>query len=651
MFTTVRARLIALASISMAAIAALGFGVLTFQISDAAPLEKERLGVPLLEPLRVGTVSVLRLVLGSMEGESGAAATLARRGAEGIRKAAADLKGIAASTVPAAVPAAVADALRAAADRLGELEASIKGSTVPIDPPINALQALMAGFAQVDRAYGLVQDTDPPTDFAIANAITEMPALVEALASVVRFNIANASPLLKIRFHRAEGRLLANLERMRSNAERSVAGRFAEGMRQATEAAYRDVFDRLGDTARRGVDPSDAIEVLWESIETAIGQSVEIRATEAGRMLIVTIAGVASGGVLILVLMAVVLRNLNFGIAGLMGAMTEMKRGNYQAGVPFAGRRDEIGRMAQMLVSFRDGLRERATLEQAERDSAERLRTTATEVVEVVDAIELAASEIAQGSDDLSHRTEEQAATLEEMVSTMEQISSTVQQNATHASLAREMATAAQGVAERGAACMADMTGAMGGIETSATRITEIVQVMEEISFQTKLLALNAAVEAARAGEAGRGFAVVAQEVRSLAERSRQASQQIRGMIGASQEQVHLGVEAASTARGALEEIVMAVGHVCGLMPEIAAASREQAQSIAEINKALADFDSNTQKNAALVEESSAASRSLAGQASQLAGLMTPFRGQAGAAPVAGKGLLPEKTAAASGEF
>ena len=158
----------------------------------------------------------------------------------------------------------------------------------------------------------------------------------------------------------------------------------------------------------------------------------------------------------------------------------------------------------------------------------------------------------------------------------------------------------------------------------------EIVQVMQEIAFQTKLLALNAAVEAARAGEAGRGFAVVAQEVRSLAERSRQALLQIRDLNGESKAQVERGVGAARSAGVAFTEILESIRRVAELMPEIALASEEQASAITGINHSLSDLDGNTQKNATLVEQSLAASCALAEQAAHLASLMETFRSDDG---------------------
>ena len=301
--------------------------------------------------------------------------------------------------------------------------------------------------------------------------------------------------------------------------------------------------------------------------------------------------------------------------------------------VPYTDRRNEIGAMARALEVFRRRLGERDALEEAERRRTANLRATAAEVVVAVDTIQSAAREIAQGGDDLSRRTESQVSSLEEMVAVMGRIGATVARNAEHAKRAREMAAASHQVAERGAGSMGEMEAAMDGIEGSSKRVIEIVQIMQEIAFQTKLLALNAAVEAARAGEAGRGFAVVAQEVRSLAERSRQALLQIRDLNGESRAQVERGVGAAQSAGIAFTEILESIRRVAELMPEIAHASEEQASAITGINHSLSDLDGNTQKNATLVEQSLAASCALAEQATHLASLMETFRKEGGATP------------------
>ena len=260
-----------------------------------------------------------------------------------------------------------------------------------------------------------------------------------------------------------------------------------------------------------------------------------------------------------------------------------------------------------------------------------RMSHTATRVAESVQAIRAASGEISQGSSDLASRTERQASALQQMVATMTEISATVSMNAQNSEKSRQHAAEALASAVDGGKAVSSVVTAMSGIETSATRIAEIIQVMEEISFQTKLLALNAAVEAARAGESGKGFAVVAQEVRSLADRSRQASQQIRDLIAVSSKEVGQGVKLSGEAGEALTSIIDTVRRVAEIAPEIAAGSREQARSITEINKALGDLDAATQQNAALVEESSAAAASLADQAGQLVTVVAGFRSDDGA--------------------
>ena len=341
------------------------------------------------------------------------------------------------------------------------------------------------------------------------------------------------------------------------------------------------------------------------------------------------------GGAIALAIAVLVTASLRIGagitrpLTAMTAAMGAMAGGDLAVPLPPAAgshRRDEIGAMIQALAVFRDRLREREALQAAERERTAHLRETAAGVVVAVDAIQSAAHEIAQGGEDLARRTEMQVSSLDQMVAAMAQIATAVGHNAGHARQAREMSSVSHEVAERGAGCMSEMVEAMGGIQASSTRVVEIVQIMQEIAFQTKLLALNAAVEAARAGEAGRGFAVVAQEVRMLAERSRQALQQIRDLNGESQHQVERGVGAAHAAGTALREILDSVRAVAALMPEIAVASEQQANAIGGVNRTLADFDSNTQKNATLVEQSLAASQSLADQSTHLVSLMAPFR-------------------------
>jgi methyl-accepting chemotaxis protein len=252
---------------------------------------------------------------------------------------------------------------------------------------------------------------------------------------------------------------------------------------------------------------------------------------------------------------------------------------------------------------------------------------TADSIAGAVESIRAAASEISQGSNDLARRTERQASALQETVATMAEISASVVNNAGNSEKARKLAAEAQTRAETGGEAVTRVVDAMTLISTSSARIAQISQAMEEISFQTKLLALNAAVEAARAGDSGKGFAVVAHEVRALADRSREASQQIRNMIDESAREVGRGVEVAGAAGEALNSIIAIVQGVAEIAPEIAAGSREQSRSIVEIKKALADLDTATQQNAALVEQNAASVASLADQAHRIVDVLARYRG------------------------
>ncbi|PWC75804.1 methyl-accepting chemotaxis protein [Azospirillum sp. TSH64] len=252
-----------------------------------------------------------------------------------------------------------------------------------------------------------------------------------------------------------------------------------------------------------------------------------------------------------------------------------------------------------------------------------------SEIVQRIDhaagSIAIASREVAEGSMDLSERTEQQASSLEETAASMEQLAATVRSNADNAQQVNGFATEARTAASRGGQVATSAVEAMRRIEQSSQKISDIIGVIDEIAFQTNLLALNAAVEAARAGDAGRGFAVVAQEVRQLAQRSAQASKEIKALIMDSGGQVREGVDLVRSAGSSLTEIVSGIGRVADLVSEIARATAEQASGLDEVNIAIAQMDEMTQKNAALVEESTAAARSLEDQADQLRQQMTFF--------------------------
>ncbi|MCJ7926630.1 MAG: methyl-accepting chemotaxis protein [Pantoea vagans] len=284
------------------------------------------------------------------------------------------------------------------------------------------------------------------------------------------------------------------------------------------------------------------------------------------------------------------------------------------------------------------------------------LQNIITNVRDGVSSVARASAEIAAGNTDLSSRTEQQSAAVVQTAASMEELSSTVKQNAENAHHASQLATDASVNAGRGGEIIRDVIVTMNNISQSSGKIGEIIHVINSISFQTNILALNAAVEAARAGEQGRGFAVVAGEVRNLAQRSSLAAKEIETLIRESLDRVHDGSEFVERAGSTMDDIVRSVSQVKDIMGEIAAASDEQNRGISQIATAMAEMDTTTQQNAALVEESSAAASSLEAQADDLEKTVAVFRLSAGqnsisrAAPALAPRLVPAMPVKASAE-
>ncbi len=284
---------------------------------------------------------------------------------------------------------------------------------------------------------------------------------------------------------------------------------------------------------------------------------------------------------------------------------------------------DEVGQLMQSLEQAR------ASLEKVI------LQTRQTS-----DNIQVAATEVATGNQDLAARTEAAASNLEQTASSMEEITATVRQSAEAAAQANQLAATATEVAQRGGAVVSQVVTTMDDINQSSRKIADIIGVIDSIAFQTNILALNAAVEAARAGEQGRGFAVVASEVRNLAGRSAQAAKEIKDLISASVDKVQTGSQLVQSAGSTMEEIVASVQRVTDVMAEITAAAAEQSNGIAQVNVAVTKLDQMTQQNAALVEQSSAAAESLRDQAHGLADVVSVFK-VSGAVGVSRTGSAP----------
>ena len=290
-----------------------------------------------------------------------------------------------------------------------------------------------------------------------------------------------------------------------------------------------------------------------------------------------------------------------------------------------AGRSGDLLKMSHAINSLLESMS----------DIVSRVKNAAREVLR-------GAEEISQGNANLSQRTEEQSSSLEETASSMEQMTSTVKQNADNAGQANQLATAARDQAEKGGTVVGNAVRAMTEINDSSRKIADIIGVIDEIAFQTNLLALNAAVEAARAGEQGRGFAVVATEVRSLAGRSAKAAKEIKDLIQDSVRKVGDGSLLVTQSGETLEQIVISVKKVSDIVAEIAAASREQSSGIEQVNKAVIQMDQMTQQNAALVEQATAASQSMADQARELTRMIGKYRvGESDAAGSAASSAAP----------
>jgi len=295
-----------------------------------------------------------------------------------------------------------------------------------------------------------------------------------------------------------------------------------------------------------------------------------------------------------------------------------------------------INALAEALAALAGGDLERriaepltTELEQLRLDlnrASETLQETMKSIATNADAVREGAKEITNASDDLSRRTEQQAASIEETAAALDEITATVRRTAEGAVEARNVVGTAKEDAQRSGTVVHEAVTAMQGIEASSRKIGNIIGVIDEIAFQTNLLALNAGVEAARAGEAGRGFAVVATEVRALAQRSADAAKEIKALISESGEQVGSGVRLVGMTGEALTRIVGHVDRMSGLTAEIASAAQEQATALAEVNSAVNQMDKVTQQNAAMVEQATAASHSLTGEAEELTRLVGQFK-------------------------
>lgn len=427
----------------------------------------------------------------------------------------------------------------------------------------------------------------------------------------------------------------AQVKALQANLKKSDESMKLLAARLPDDASRRHFADKIapawksiGDTlaplaARRGISASDnevmaaygKLSAQIEIFETefAVIDRVVIAAVSRStqRVYVLTAAALAVVLVLFVLLNIVILRRLRRGLGGDLSYAVEATR--------------EIAR-----GNLAGELRVRAGDDASLLHSLKMMQTQLTHMVRGIrlgaDAIRNTADEVAMGNVNLSQRTEEQASTLEETASSMEELTAAVRENTQGAEDVNTLSKQAYQVAARGGEVVGEVIGTMNEIQHSSQKIADIIGVIDGIAFQTNILALNAAVEAARAGEQGRGFAVVATEVRALAQRSADAAKEIKLLIGSSVEKVEAGTAQVQNAGKTMNDILASVEKVAAIVERISLASREQADGIEQVNRAIGQMDQVVQQNAAVVEQAAAAAESMRNNARQLVESVGEFK-------------------------
>jgi methyl-accepting chemotaxis protein len=530
-----------------------------------------------------------------------------------------------------------------------ELHATYSEHLLSMDPDeIGRIEARIKeradAFAGMVDAYGAANSGDAATVGEIDGIKAALKTYVEESAKLIQFSaIAAKGPALDV---------------------------YKGPMQAGADAITASLNDLVARTQK----------VTEETILSARG--------EEGSAFALTWASLAISMGLAIAAIFLVNRRVVTPLTGLGAAMKRLADGDAAVTIPHATRTGEIGEMAGTVAVFRDNAAERQRLErQSENDrrradgerqtreaertrdsgrvqeavasladalgklasgdmtcrieqpfdgdldrlredfnaSVSRLSDALREVGENARAIDAGASQIRAAADDLSRRTEQQAASVEETAAALEEITTTVKDSTKRAEEAGQLVARTRSGAEKSGEIVRRAVTAMQEIEKSSSEITNIIGVIDEIAFQTNLLALNAGVEAARAGEAGKGFAVVAQEVRELAQRSAKAAKEIKALITTSGEQVRTGVSLVGDTGRSLQTIVTEVQEINSHVAAIVEAAREQSTGLQEINTAVNAMDQGTQKNAAMVEETTAASHGLASEVQALNALISRF--------------------------
>jgi methyl-accepting chemotaxis protein len=542
-----------------------------------------------------------------------------------------------------------------------ELNATYSEHLLSMDPDeIGRIEARIKeradAFASMVDSYGAANTGDAATTTEVEDIKATLKTYLGESAKLIQFSaIAAKGPALEV----YKGPMQASADAITASLNDLVA-------------RTQKVTDETILSAR--AEEGSAFALTWASLAAAMGIALAA----------------------ILLVNRRVVKPLN----GLGAAMKRLAEGDTTVSIPHADRTDEIGEMAGTVAIFRDNAADRQRLERQSEDdrrradgerqardaertrdsgrvqeamasladalgklaagdmtcqiekpfdgdldrlredfnaSVSRLGDALREVGENARAIDAGASQIRAAADDLSRRTEQQAASVEETAAALEEITTTVKDSTRRAEEAGALVGRTRSGAEKSGEIVRRAVAAMQEIEKSSSEITNIIGVIDEIAFQTNLLALNAGVEAARAGEAGKGFAVVAQEVRELAQRSAKAAKEIKALITTSGEQVRTGVSLVGDTGRALQTIVTEVQEINSHVVAIVEAAREQSTGLQEINTAVNAMDQGTQKNAAMVEETTAASHGLASEVQALNALIGRFN--VGGSAAAGRSM------------
>ncbi|MCB1950066.1 PAS domain-containing methyl-accepting chemotaxis protein [Nitrosomonas sp.] len=430
--------------------------------------------------------------------------------------------------------------------------------------------------------------------------------------------LGNATPLMD------NGKITGYLS-VRTKPPQGVVEKTAPIYRQLLEGKAKNIKVQKGKIVR-----TDVVSKIMSCFKMTVSKRIALFAAISALLLLITdgmawwgitqgtvpsglsgtLIGLKIGGIALIALMTgYLIKNTISPLRQAINIANTLAAGNLGERISLSNRHDEFSELTNAL-----------------RQTGINLRATVADVHSNALSVRHAAQDIAAGNWDLSQRTEEQASSLEETSASMEELTSTVNHNTDNARQACHLAVSSGQITQQGDAMMQNAIAKMSSISDSSSQIANIINVINEIAFQTNILALNAAVEAARAGEHGRGFAVVASEVRNLAQRSATAAKDIKSLIDGSIKNVDEGAVLINQMGTTMKEIANSINRVTHVMTEIAEASREQNSGIEQVNQAVAQMDQVTQQNAALVEESAAAADTLRQQAVELEGAISIFK-------------------------